>query len=194
MTASDRSVELASAAAVAAADKLASDLLILDVSDQLVITDCFVLASAPNDRQVRAIVDAVEEKLLGLGAKPVRREGEPDAVLTSGLSRAADTAALVGDEAGPGLVVDARLREISLGRWEGLTRAEAAAQFPEEYASWQAGVDARRGDGETYAEVGARAVACLTEALDSLGPGSLVAAVTHGGTARSAIGTLLALD
>jgi ribosome-associated protein len=76
MTASARSVELASAAAAAAADKLASDLMILDVSDQLVITDCFVLASAPNDRQVKAIVDAVEENLLGLGAKPVRREGE----------------------------------------------------------------------------------------------------------------------
>src|SRR5437660_10408111 len=78
MTASARSVELASAAATAAADKLASDLMILDVSDQLVITDCFVLASAPNDRQVRAVVDAVEETLLGLGAKPVPREGERD--------------------------------------------------------------------------------------------------------------------
>jgi ribosome-associated protein len=76
MTASARSIELAEAAVVAAADKLASDLTILDVSDQLVITDCFVLASAPNDRQVRAVVDAIEEKLLGLGAKPVRREGE----------------------------------------------------------------------------------------------------------------------
>ena len=76
MTASARSIELAEAAVVAAADKLASDLLILDVSEQLVITDCFVLASAPNDRQVRAVVDAIEEKLLTLGAKPVRREGE----------------------------------------------------------------------------------------------------------------------
>jgi ribosome-associated protein len=76
MTASARSVELAEAAVVAAADKLATDLTIIDVSDQLVITDCFVLASAPNDRQVRAVVDAVEEKLLALGAKPVRREGE----------------------------------------------------------------------------------------------------------------------
>ena len=76
MTASARSVELAESAVLAAADKLASDLMILDVSDQLVITDCFVLASAPNDRQVRAVVDAVEETLLGLGAKPVRREGE----------------------------------------------------------------------------------------------------------------------
>jgi len=71
-------VELAEAAVSAAADKLASDLVILDVSEQLVITDCFVLASAPNDRQVRAVVDAVEERLLQLGAKPVRREGERD--------------------------------------------------------------------------------------------------------------------
>lgn len=78
MTASPRSIELAEAAAAAAADKLATDLAILDVSDQLVITDCFVLAAAPNDRQVKAVVDAVEERLLKLGVKPVRREGERD--------------------------------------------------------------------------------------------------------------------
>lgn len=64
------------AAAEAAADKKASDLLILDVSDQLIITDCFVLAAAPNDRQVHAVVDAIEERLRTLGAKPARREGE----------------------------------------------------------------------------------------------------------------------
>lgn len=76
MSAAPRAIELAQAAAAAAADKLASDLQIIDVSDQLVITDCFVLAAAPNDRQVRAVVDAIEERLLQLGAKPVRREGE----------------------------------------------------------------------------------------------------------------------
>ena len=119
---------------------------------------------------------------------------QPDAVLTSDLSRAADTAALVGEEAGLAVVADVRLREIHLGRWEGLTRAEARTQFPDEYASWQAGVDARRGDGETYAEVGARAVSCVLERLDALGPGSLVVAVTHGGTARATIGTLLSLE
>ncbi|MBV9099091.1 MAG: histidine phosphatase family protein [Frankiaceae bacterium] len=118
----------------------------------------------------------------------------PDIVLSSDLARARDTAAFVSDEAGLPVVTDARLREIHLGRWEGLTRAEARAQFPEEYASWQAGIDARRGDGETYAEVGARAVACVLESLDRLGPGSLVVAVTHGGTARAAIGTMLELD
>ena len=78
MTASARSVELAEAAASAAADKLATDLAIIDVSEQLVITDCFVLASAPNERQVRAVVDAIEERLLGMKAKPVRREGQEE--------------------------------------------------------------------------------------------------------------------
>ena len=76
MSAAPRSIELAEAAASAAADKLATDLSIVDVSEQLVITDCFVLAAAPNERQVKSVVDAVEERLLGMGAKPVRREGE----------------------------------------------------------------------------------------------------------------------
>jgi ribosome-associated protein len=49
-----------------------------DVSEQLVITDAFVLCSAPNDRQVKAIVDDVEDRLRAIGARPVRREGERD--------------------------------------------------------------------------------------------------------------------
>jgi ribosome-associated protein len=76
LSASTRATELATAAALAAADKLATDVVALDVSDQLVITDVFLIASAPNDRQVRAIVEAVEERLSGLGTKPNRREGE----------------------------------------------------------------------------------------------------------------------
>lgn len=78
MTASERAVELATVAAEAAAEKKADDILALDVSDQLVITDAFVLCSAPNDRQVRAIVDEIEERLRGHGEKPVRREGESE--------------------------------------------------------------------------------------------------------------------
>ena len=46
------------------------------MSDRLVITDVFLVCSAANDRQVRAVVDAVEERLLPMGAKPVRREGQ----------------------------------------------------------------------------------------------------------------------
>ena len=78
MTASDRARELVLAAAAAAAEKLATEVVALDVSEQLVITDAFLLASAPNERQVASIVDAVQERLLTLGAKPVRREGERD--------------------------------------------------------------------------------------------------------------------
>ena len=78
MPASERAVELGLAAAQAAADKLASDILLLDVSEQLVITDVFLLASAPNDRQVKAIVDDIEDKLRDLGCKPLRREGEKE--------------------------------------------------------------------------------------------------------------------
>ena len=76
MTASERAVELATAAAQAAADKLATDIVVLDVSDQLVITDVFVIASGQNDRVVRAVVDNIEERLRALGARPIRREGE----------------------------------------------------------------------------------------------------------------------
>ncbi|MBW3639732.1 MAG: ribosome silencing factor [Actinobacteria bacterium] len=79
MPASERSVELGLAAAQAAADKLASDVLLLDVSEQLVITDVFLLASAPSDRQVKAVVDEIEDRLRELGAKPVRREGAQEA-------------------------------------------------------------------------------------------------------------------
>ena len=76
MTATARAIELAETAAEAAADKLATDIIAYDVSEQLVITDVFLLCSAANDRQVRAIVDEIEERLRRLGARPARREGE----------------------------------------------------------------------------------------------------------------------
>jgi ribosome-associated protein len=78
MTATEHAVELVHAAARAAADKLATDILAFDVSEQLAITDAFLLTSGANDRQVKAIVDEVEDKLREIGAKPIRREGERD--------------------------------------------------------------------------------------------------------------------
>ena len=75
MTASDDAVHMATVAARAAASKLADDVIVIDVSGQLVITDCFVIASATNERQVNAIVDDVEEKMRLAGYKPARREG-----------------------------------------------------------------------------------------------------------------------
>lgn len=76
MTAAPEAIELINVAARAAADKLAQNLIAFDVSEQLAITDAFLLASAPNDRQVRAIVDEIEDKLREVGAKRIRREGE----------------------------------------------------------------------------------------------------------------------
>jgi len=119
---------------------------------------------------------------------------QPDALVSSDLARALDTASAVSDESGNDIAIDPRLREIDLGQWQGLTRAEARAQFPDEYARWQAGEDSRRGGGETYAEVGTRAVECVQDWLDQVGPGSLLVAVTHGGTARATIGTLLGME
>lgn len=78
MTATNRALELVRTAAEAASDKLAEHIVAFDVSDQLVITDVFLLCSAQNDRQVRAVVDEIEDRLRGIGAKPVRREGERD--------------------------------------------------------------------------------------------------------------------
>ena len=76
MTADDHAVTLVEVAARAASDKLASNILAFDVSDQLAITEAFLLASATNDRQVKAIVDEIEDKLREVDAKPIRREGQ----------------------------------------------------------------------------------------------------------------------
>lgn len=75
MTATPEAIAVATTAAQAAADKLATDITIIDVSEQLVITDCFVIVTAANERQVKSVVDAVEDRLLQDRVKPVRREG-----------------------------------------------------------------------------------------------------------------------
>ncbi|WP_084077820.1 ribosome silencing factor [Demequina sp. NBRC 110057] len=75
MTATTHAIELARAAAAAAEDKKAENIVALDVSQQLPLTDIFVLASASNERLVGAIADAIEEALHGLGAKVIAREG-----------------------------------------------------------------------------------------------------------------------
>ncbi|WP_336671539.1 ribosome silencing factor [Tsukamurella sp. USMM236] len=75
MTASDQARTLAAIAARAADDKLATNVVVLDVSEQLVLTEAFVIASAGNERQVNAIVEEVEDQLREAGVKPTRREG-----------------------------------------------------------------------------------------------------------------------
>ena len=66
-------------AARAASDRKAEEIIALDVSEQLVLTDVFLIASGTSERQVSAIVDAVEEELHKVGVKPIRREGKSEA-------------------------------------------------------------------------------------------------------------------
>jgi ribosome-associated protein len=75
VTASDHAIELLRIAAVAADDKQAEDLVALDVTDQLPLTDVFLLATGRNERNVLAIAGEIEDKLIEAGTKPLRREG-----------------------------------------------------------------------------------------------------------------------
>jgi len=76
VTATERALEVTRVAAEAAADKLGTDLVAYDVSDQLAITDVFLVVTAANERQVGAVQDGIEEALRGIDTKPVRREGD----------------------------------------------------------------------------------------------------------------------
>ena len=75
MPATTEAIALTRLAAEAAASKKGGDLVAFDVSEQIGITDVFLIVTATNERQVGAVVDAVEERLLGMSTKPLRREG-----------------------------------------------------------------------------------------------------------------------
>ena len=70
---------LAKEGVAAALDKKAEDLLVLNLSDLSSIADYFVICSATSERQALAIADGIEERLAGLGRRPISREGRPSA-------------------------------------------------------------------------------------------------------------------
>ena len=76
VAATEHALNIAKAAAQAAFDKKGENIVLLDVSEHLVITDVFLIASADNERQVKAIIDAIEETLSAIGVEPIRREGD----------------------------------------------------------------------------------------------------------------------
>lgn len=78
MSATEEAIALVYAAARAAADRKGHDMVAIDVSQHLAITDAFLIITGSNDRQVKAIVESIEKNLRDLGNKPVRREGERD--------------------------------------------------------------------------------------------------------------------
>ena len=75
MTATDESRRLATIAALAADERKGSNIAVYDVSDVMAISDVFVVITGDNERQVRAIVEEVEDKLTEAGVEPLRREG-----------------------------------------------------------------------------------------------------------------------
>ena len=81
MPASKSVIELTQVAARAIAEKLGTDMIALDLSDQLVLSEVFLIATGGNVRQVVSIADFVEEKLREIGEKPARREGTEEWVL-----------------------------------------------------------------------------------------------------------------
>ena len=124
---------------------------------------------------------------------PVLAALPPARLVSSDLARAAATVAPLAAATGLPVAYDARLRELHLGAWQGLTLSEVAERYPDEHAAWRAGADVARGGGETYADAAARASACLLDHLPELAPGGTLVAVTHGGTARATLAALLEL-
>jgi glucosyl-3-phosphoglycerate phosphatase len=110
-------------------------------------------------------------------------------VVSSDLSRAAETAVALTDVLGVPLRLDARLREVGMGSWEGLTRQEVAERHPGQYADWLAGRPISGRGGEDSADVPARALAALRALPEA--PAAVV--VTHGGTSARLLEALLGL-
>jgi broad specificity phosphatase PhoE len=106
------------------------------------------------------------------------------AVYSSPLRRALETAELVAAAHGLGPVAIDALREVDVGSWQGLTRAEVGVRFPEQLSRW---LDYAQGweDGESYEAMGHRVVSALLE-LAAAHEGKRVLAVTHGGPIRAA--------
>jgi broad specificity phosphatase PhoE len=119
---------------------------------------------------------------------------EPAAIVSSDLRRAADTAEALARVTGLTVHQDPRLRETDGGRWQGRTMAELVADDREAYELWRSGADVPAGGAETRSDLAARVVPAITDAIAGLPDDGTLVAVTHGGSARAAIGSLLGLD
>jgi broad specificity phosphatase PhoE len=116
-----------------------------------------------------------------------------DALYSSPLSRAADTAGAIAASQRLDISFDDRLKEIAFGAWEGLTRAEIKARFPESAAFFDGHDVVRGGTGESFAEVRQRFRWSLNE-IANHHPGERVAVVSHGGATRAWVTELLGLS
>lgn len=117
----------------------------------------------------------------------------PTKIVSSDLDRAKTTAQPLADQLGLPIHTDPDLRETNAGGWEGLNRAELQAQFGEELAAWATGSDLRPGGGERRSEVASRMLQAIDRALVDVPDDGVLVVVTHGGSARAAIGAMLEL-
>lgn len=135
----------------------------------------------PLDETGRRQAGAAAARLAPLGA---------DVIVSSDLSRAADTAAALAKITGREVCHDPRLRERAYGEWQGLTMDEIARRWPAGYARWRAGAAVDEAGVESQDDFGKRVGAALRE-ISERHSGRTVVVVTHGGTVRRAITVLL---
>jgi probable phosphoglycerate mutase len=115
---------------------------------------------------------------------------KPDALVSSDLRRAADTAAALAELTGLPVRYDERLRERHFGEWQGLTLTEVAERWPERYARWRRGEGVADAGVEDMDVLAKRVTAALQEAVVQA-PGSTTVVATHGGAARHGTAGLL---
>ena len=140
-------------------------------------------ADRPLTEKGRAQASALAERLAHI---------ELDAVCSSDLRRAADTARVVAEAQGLELVQLPELREVDVGSWSGLTREEAEELFPEGFARWREGFPGWD-DGEDYDEMAQRAIGAVVEIALAHDDGRVLV-VSHGGPIRAIHAAALGLD
>jgi probable phosphoglycerate mutase len=113
-----------------------------------------------------------------------------DAIVSSDLSRAADTAGALSALVGRPVTLDPRLRERYFGLWQGMTLSEIGEAYPAEYAAWRAGEPSPGCEIESLDDMGKRVGLALQEIADTHAGATIVVA-THGGAARQGAGQLL---
>jgi probable phosphoglycerate mutase len=115
-----------------------------------------------------------------------------DAVYSSDLERARTTAEAVAEAQGLTVTTLPALREVDVGSWQGLTREEAQARFPDDFRVWENGSTGWP-DGETYAQMSERVVATVLE-IAARHDGGCVLVVAHGGPIRALHAAALGLS
>jgi glucosyl-3-phosphoglycerate phosphatase len=119
---------------------------------------------------------------------------EPDLLISSDLRRTRDTMAALAEITGKPIQLDERLRETFAGEWQGLTGAEIASHYPEEYKAWRAGDPLLKvGGGETRQDVAERMAAAVRDIAARLADDGLAVLTSHGGAARLGIAALIGM-